>query len=401
MEPLVTPSEHHASLDALGRALSAAIADPDAATLARQRDRFLAVAPTPAASRRRPRAVAAGLSLAAAAALALLVSRDAPLTARAGAQPVRAGSWVAAGATPLELRFSDGSRVVLAAGAHARLESLDARGARVLIERGAVEASVHHAARTAWRFAAGPYTVDVMGTGFSMGWEPARGRFDLAMRDGRVTLRGPRCADGLAVRDRDEVHADTLAQTLTVGPLARDVAALAPPPRAPVAAGPTPQLPIPVEAPASAPPRARRAARADDRAAHAPTPALDDAVDDAAGLLRQADALRGGGQGMRAREVLLAVRSRYAGSPEASRAAFVLGVLSLDTFRAPAEASRWFELCLREAPDGPLSHEARGRRVQALHAAGDADGAREAAARYLARDPDGPFAPFARGILPR
>lgn len=388
--------------EALGRDLDPLIADASEATLARQRARFvLAATSTPRRSIRRA-ALPLGVALAAAAGAVFFAVRRAPpaaITARVGDDAVRAGQWVDAGAAPLELRFGDGSRVSLSPHTQARIERLDARGAALLIERGSAQASVRHTATSSWRFSAGPYSVDVTGTAFSVAWEPSSGRFDLAMREGRVVLRGPRCAEGIAVRDRDEVHADTVARALTLGPLPRVEVAVAP---APAVMGPTPQVPIPVEAPA--PERAVRTPRgghhpAAERAAHAPAAVVE--VDEASAMLREADALRVASQGMRARELLLDVRHRFGGTAAAARAAFVLGVLSLETFHAPAEAARWFELYLRESPDGALAREALGRRVQSLHLAGDDAGAREAAERYLARDPDGPFSPFARGILRR
>lgn len=390
--------------EALGRDLDPLIAEASEATLARQRARFVLAATSSPRRSIRTVALPFGVALAAAAGVALFVRHREPpaaITARARGEAVRAGQWVDAGATPLELRFGDGSRVSLAPNTQARIERLDARGAALLIERGSAQASVRHTAISSWRFAAGPYSVDVTGTAFNVAWEPSTGRFDLAMREGRVVLRGPRCAEGIAVRDRDEVHADTVARALTIGPLPRVEAAVATP-STPAVMGPTPQVPIPVEGPA--PERAVRSARGGhhpvaERAAHAPIETPD--VDEASALLRQADELRVASQGMRARELLLDVRRRFEGTAAASRAAFVLGVLSLETFHAPAEAARWFELYLRESPDGSLSREALGRRVQSLHLAGDDVGAREAAERYLARDPDGPFSPFARGILRR
>ncbi len=404
MEPPVTrPDPHTADVSAMGRALADALPDPTAAALARQRARFVMAS---TADRRPSRLAVAALALVGVGA-AVMVARGArtpasppSITARVGSHALRPGEWVAATSTPLELRFSDGSVVTLAPGASARVESFDLRGARVLLERGRAEARVHHTAQSAWRFAAGPYSVDVTGTAFALAWSPDDTRFDLAMREGRVVLRGPRCAEGIAVRDRDEVHADVRAATLTVGPMNAAVAAL-----------PTPQIPIPVAEDAGAVAMRTRPSRGvsvASRGAHAaPSREVDAQVveapavveGEAAVMLREADGARLAGQGMRAREVLLDLRARFGGSPEAVRAAFVLGVLSLETFRAPAEAARWFELCLRESPDGPLAREARGRRVQSLHAAGDTAGARAAARVCLDRDPEGPFAPFARGIL--
>ncbi|MFO0607119.1 MAG: FecR domain-containing protein [Polyangiales bacterium] len=397
----------------LGRAVADALPDVAPDRLARQRARVAGLAPS--APRRAAPAVAVGLGLAAAAGLvARLATRpDVPapaappgLTARAGAAPVAVGQWIAAADAPLTLRFSDGSEVTLSPGAHARVVSLDAQGARVLVERGRAEAAVRHADRTRWVFSAGPYAVQVTGTRFAVTWAPERARFDLAMREGSVTLRGPRCAEGLAVQGRDEVHADVAAGTLTVGPAPREVA-LGPVPQEPIPAGPVPQEPIPAP-PRPTPARVRsgHALAPAVAAAHAPSPAAvvpaapsePAPTADAASLLAEADAALRAHEHLRARELLMGLRARFPGAPESTRAAFSLGVASL-ALGAPAVAAGWFERYLREAPSGALASEARGRRAEALRAAGDTAGARAAAEDYLLHDPDGAFAPVARGIL--
>lgn len=399
-------------LSPLGRAVADALPPIAPARLARQRARFVATASN-VPRRVAPVAIAAGLGLAAAAGLvARFVTRPArapaSLTARNGASPVTAGQWIAASEAPVTLRFSDGSTVSLTPGSHARVESLDVHGARVLLERGRAEATVRHGASTRWVFSAGPYAVHVTGTSFALAWAPERARFDLAMRDGSVTLRGPRCDEGISVRGRDEAHADLAAGTLTVGPLRAELA-LGPVPQEPIPHGPVPQEPIPTT-PRPSPARPRSAARPVApiaRAAHVPpapvaepvvAPAV---VVDSASLLREADALRFANQPQRARELLIDLRGRFRGSPDAARAAFSLGTLTLDAFHSPAEAARWFELCVREAPASPLANTARGRRVEALRATPDAAAARAAAEDYLLHDGDGAFAPLARAILRR
>jgi len=413
----VTPeSPSPSDLSRLGRAVADALPAVEPARLARQRARLVAAAP--AAPRRvAPIALATGLGLAAAAGLvARLGARPttrppAALTAHIGPSPVTAGQWIAAAEAPVTLRFSDGSAVSLAPGSHARVESLDVHGARVLLERGRAVAAVRHGNHTRWVFSAGPYAVDVTGTSFALAWAPERSRFDLAMRDGSVTLRGPRCAEGILVRDRDEAHADLATGTLTVGPLRAEVA-LGPVPQEPIPHGPVPQEPIPTT-PRPSPSHTRSATprpiAPTERAAHAPTPApfvaapvaAPAAAADSASLLREADALRLANEPHRARTLLIEVRGRFRASPDAARAAFSLGTLTLDAFHSPAEAARWFELCVREAPSSPLANTARGRRVEALHATPDTAAARDAAEDYLLHDGDGAFAPLARAILAR
>ena len=95
------------------------------------------------------------------------------------------------------------------------------------------------------------------------------------------------------------------------------------------------------------------------------------------------------------REALVTCRRRFPGSERAAVAAYELGRSS-----SPSEASSWFgHLYLGEQPGGALAREASGRLVEARASAGDDRGAREAAARYLARYPNGPHAQLARQVL--
>ena len=367
------------------------------------------------------------------------------LSGLAAGRPVAAGQWLASPvAAPLELAFSDGSRVTLSPGTQLRVVELDARGARVMLERGHAEVHVVHRAGTAWRFAAGPYAVDVTGTAFGLGWDPAHGAFDLAMRQGRVMLHGPHCGDGMAVAGTESVHAGGAGEVLTLGAPAPSVPSAPGVPGVPGVPGPlaNPAVTATVTAPSSTVAAARsvgprRAARVLAPAPTAPVapvapvavgealPAaqgwrelaregrfrdamasLDDGAFRAAvgatepdDLLALADAARYAGMPFRARDALQAVRVRFPAAAGARRAAFVLGLLALDSPRVPLVAARWFTIYLDESPTGPLAAEAWGRLAQALDEAGDHDGARRAAGRYLEIEPDGAFAAAARALV--
>jgi hypothetical protein len=430
-------------LASLGRTVAEALPSMSPDRLARQRARVVALAPVPS------RRGAIALSLGAAVALLVVAGLSArfafhgtwsspALTARVGTTSVAPGQWIAAMERPLPLRFSDGSEVRLLPGTHTRVASLDAQGARMLIERGRVEVSVRHARRTRWLFSAGPYTVQVTGTRFDLTWEPDRARFDLVMHEGGVTLRGPRCLEGLSVRARDEVHADLARGTLAIGPGARAIVAGPVPhasiPQAPVASPPVLQVPdAPVlHAPTASGAGRLRTASATQRglaarprshtgagvsshgSSHGPSrgstvlPAPETASEptstamlpsaDAAALLAEAEAALRARDTLHARELLLALRGRFPRTPEATRAAFQLGVTTL-ALGAPALAAGWFERYLQEAPAGALANEARGRRMEALRSAGDTASARRAAEDYLLHDPEGAFAPLARAML--
>lgn len=371
--------------------------------LAAQRERLLLAAPR-SGGRRTVR-----LALASAAAAALLAlgialrpadpPRDRGLVATVDGRRLAEGQWLARDGATDTIRFSDQSAVVLGRGAQVRLGAITPDGADLFLERGALDVSVTHRAHSRWRFRAGPWTVAVTGTAFRLAWSPTTGGLELAMREGRVVLSGPRAEGGRAVVRGEHVLADASRGIVAVAapPATSEVEVAA---RVVSDAGATlattrvtPMVPRPPRRAAARPPDAGPAPEA--ARAHAPPPARDDL----GATLAEADRARFEGRVTDARALLIAVRAHHPGTPEAARAAHTLGVLALESLRAPAVAARWFEISLREAPDGPLSRESLGRRVQALREAGDTEAAREAASSYLARDPDGAFAPFARSVL--
>lgn len=369
---------------------------------AAQRERFLDAASVP--TRRAPRWPVAVAACALAALAVARRPREAPAPRALVATTLRGralapGQWIAREGAEDAIRFSDRSAVTLGRGAQVRLGALSPHGADLYLERGVLDVEVSHRDRARWRFYAGPWTVAVTGTAFRVAWSPTTGRLDLAMRDGRVVVTGPRTASGRAVTAGEHVTAD-LSRGVIVAlerPAESEVEVAA------RALTVVPAAPPRITPPAQRPRRVPRAAAVDAGAVAQPlarvaaAPARD-ALHDA---LDEADRARFEGRVTDARALLLDLRARYPGTPESARAAHNLGVLSLESLRAPAVAARWFEIALREAPSGPLARESLGRRVQALREAGDDIAARAAATDYLARDPDGAFAPFARSVLAR
>jgi TolA-binding protein len=120
---------------------------------------------------------------------------------------------------------------------------------------------------------------------------------------------------------------------------------------------------------------------------------------DDAQLWRLADAARYTGRGKLAREALLSVRRRFRSSWRARVAAFLLGRIAIEMLNDPREASGWFNIYLREDPDGPLAEEALGRRIGTCRQAGMRAESCRVAAKYLDRFPEGSFAEYARSVL--
>jgi hypothetical protein len=111
------------------------------------------------------------------------------------------------------------------------------------------------------------------------------------------------------------------------------------------------------------------------------------------------DAARYAGQTALARRVLQAQRARFAGSPAAAEATFLLGRLAEDAHEPGSAALPWYELYLAQAPSGAYAAEALGRRMLILGSQERGQRAREAARRYLEAFPRGAYVPQARQIL--
>jgi hypothetical protein len=329
------------------------------------------------------------------------------VTFRSAAGDGQAGAWLATGgANELPLTFSEGSEIVLAPDSRGRVEALGRAGASFLLERGEVRARVVHRSSTSWRFLAGPFEVRVTGTALGVDWDPARERFAVHVEEGSVVVRGPNVGAPQVVRAGEQVVVDLPSRTTRFSPNEPEVRADRDPPvdaggdaiAGPASSSGTPSAPQHVSP--SSPPASwtKLDEKGDYDAAYAA--ALNTGLgsvlraSSSDELLRLAQVARLSGHRDTEREALVTCRRRFPGSERSAVAAYELGRSS-----SPSEASSWFETYLGEQPAGPLAREASGRLVEAKASAGDDRGAREAAARYLARYPDGPHALLARRVL--
>lgn len=308
------------------------------------------------------------------------------------------------------VRFSDGSRVTLAARGRARVAHTSWRGAEIALDEGRADVEVTHRRLGRWVIAAGPYRVRVMGTRFSIAWSPASRRFEVAMQAGTVMVEGPGVRGELALREGDRLIANDARVTVGRVP---DVAA-APdlsrsvPPTLPAREDPAaPEGPPPARATRSVQPSPRRqgVSWADRVAAGDFEPVvreadrrLDDVLRGAplAELNALADAARYTGRHELARRALTSERRRFPATATASMAAFLLGRLADDRGDAD-EAVRWYERYLAETPNGAFAAEALGR--QMLASKRDRARAGALAQQYLRRFPQGPYAAAAKSFV--
>jgi hypothetical protein len=317
----------------------------------------------------------------------------------------QAGAWLATGnAGELPLQFSEGTQLVMAPGSRGRVESLERTGASFLLERGEVRAHVAHRPGTSWRFLAGPFEVHVTGTTLGVDWDPMQERFAVHVDEGSVMVSGPNVGEPQIVRTGQQCVVDLPSRTTRISPVGQEIAAGFEPP---IDAGADAPAAAAVPAMSSPTPRAlapttlswiKLDEKGDYDGAYAAALGVGLAsvlrASSSDELLRLAQVARLSGHRDTERQALVTCRRRFPGTERAAIAAYELGRSS-----SPSEASSWFDTYLGEQPSGPLAREASGRLVEARASAGDDRGARDAAARYLARYPDGPHAPLARRVL--
>ena len=345
----------------------------------------------------------------------------APLGATFGDHPLAVGEWVSAtepGAP--HIHFSDGSEVTLSPGSRARLATLDAVGAHLVLESGAADVRVtpNHGAR--YRVSLGPFAVDVTGTRFDVGFRPSDELFTLSLHEGKVVVSGCVLGEGRTILAGESLSASCRAGHFEISALGSRA------------------LPSPLPEASPTPPadgNAAEAAEADLGAEPEPGHALGR---DAAPAAPNWQSLSGRGRFVEAyalieldgfeaavsrapvKELALlgdtarfagkpsdallayqALRARGAGTAAAKQAAFSIARVHFDQRAAYAEAARWFRTYLTEQPGGPLAREAEGRLMESLSRAGDRAGARQVAEDYLAKYPHGPHQRVAGQLLSR
>jgi len=316
------------------------------------------------------------------------------------------GSNLVAKDVPASLVFSDGSRVTVSPHSTLSVDLLGKRAALARLVEGRLHIAVHHEPDTNYRFLAGPYEVQVVGTEFDLEWHAQAEGLTLVMQSGEVRVLG----DGSPrqVRAGQTLHLPSNREP------AREVALSAPaattPPGSLAAAAAVPASNV-IAAPQKPSALLPKAASADWHA-------LLNAGQFAA-IMRDADA-RGGERllesasagdlkvlalaarytGRRALSLRAwqALRARYAADAQNHGAAFFLG-RGYEEQGDATEAMRWLTRYLAESPSGPYASEALGRRLLLLSKSGRSGEAVSAARTYLQRYPRGAYAKSARLVL--
>lgn len=321
--------------------------------------------------------IAGGLAVAAALALAVLVSSADDSLATADGSTL-AGELIALDAAR-GVELDDGSRIELSPGS--RLAILDNSGSRISLHlsEGSTHFEVEPGGPRRWLIEAGPLTVEVVGTAFTVTRDGAHASVEV--QRGAVIVRG----DGVPDRVQRLGPGDRVAVGEPVE-LAEPAPEPTVTPTAPVASAveePIVEAPI-VEGPAEPEsPRARRARR--PRRVHT-----------AAEILARADTARRGGDLATAIALLERIDRERADDPSAGLAAFTLGRIELEQRDDPAAASRAFARAQQLGVPSALEDDVAVRLVEAFVRGGDVDGARDAARGYLEAHPTGRHAPEMR-----
>jgi hypothetical protein len=408
-------------------------------------------------------AATVGVATAAAVALVGLPRSASPLTyAVAGDVQLSGEMLEARGTRPVQVDFSEGTKVLLAPGGRAEIVAIDAQGARLRVHDGRAHFAVTHKPGARWSVVAGPFTVQVVGTEFDVTWSSAAETLEVALLTGSLYVEGPPPLSlPLQAGRRLVVRGPTRALEIGVIEATAPVVPAPAPAPAPSHAGSQaipsaqPKAPVPESkrgnrgnnlgnlgrvaalAPAASPPAKTLSpppaesppAESLPAPSQQPRPLVAPVswsvrmaageykivVDEAlsAGLEQSlrarptgdlsalSDAARYVGRADLARRALLAQRQRFPETDNAASAAFHLGTLAEKRDPTSREACRWYDLYLSAAPAGTFVPETLGRKMLILERRDDVTGARSIAEAYRRQFPAGPYRRQADRILAR
>ncbi len=336
----------------------------------------------------------------------------APLTFEVDSSEIAAHDYflVPPTAPSAHVRFSDGSDLTLEPGARGRVAELRADGAAIGLESGKASLHVVHRPGTRWSVNAGPFAIAVTGTAFDVGWSGTEEVFEVNLRSGSVTIKGPMANSGIQLNAGERLVASLKEGQLRVEHAA---AAASSAERSPVAASSgeqggafdeashkadgLPQIHAGAPAPRSNWTKRMAAGDFDAVLAEAQENGLDAVLarSPLADLVALADAARYRGKTDVARRTLVAQRERFESSTSARTAAFLLGRLAE---AEPETAIGWYDRYLGEAPNGEFASEALGRKLALVQSVSGPQAARPIAKEYLRRFPHGAYATKAREL---
>ncbi|HET9932381.1 MAG TPA: FecR domain-containing protein [Polyangiaceae bacterium] len=323
------------------------------------------------------------------------------------------------GAGEVRVLFNEGSKVTLMRGARGRLRTVDEQGSRVVIDHGTASFEVARSNEFHWFVEAGPFSVAVKGTQFTVSWDPVTEQFELNLRHGRVVVSGPVLEGDIELRAgrrlvvnlaRAETRiTDEKPGTVNDPPKLDDPAARTAAPEAvhtPESSTPAPAMSAAVPPPAASSGKLGRGGWSEQLAKGRWNQILDEAervglqttleTASSEDLFALADAARYRRRLDVARAALLAQRRRFPQSARSLDALFLLARVSESHDRA--RAIEGYDDYLRRSPSGTYAAEALGRKMVLTNELGGRSAAKPIAEEYLRRFPGGSYAGSARAL---
>jgi ferric-dicitrate binding protein FerR (iron transport regulator) len=354
------------------------------------------------------------------------VREPAALAYRVEGGSVLAGGYLRdSGDGGVRLFFNEGTKVELTPGARGRLRSVDKEGTRVVLDQGTASFDVARSKERRWLVEAGPFSVAVKGTFFTVSWDPPSERFELRLRHGSVIVSGPIASGDIELRAGQrlvvnlpkaetlitEEQADGATATSSGAPQApnRDAGSAG----AALDAGQVAAKDASEASSSSAIAPASGGGKVEHRPswaehlAHGHWDRILEEVESrgvnttletatSEDLFALADAARYRRRTDLARTALLAQRRRFPGSARSLDALFLLG--RVEESRDRARAISWYDEYLERAATGGYAAEALGRKMVLSNQLQGRALAQPIAEEYLRRFPKGSYAGAARNL---
>lgn len=293
----------------------------------------------------------------------------------------------------VELRFSDKSLIRLEP--HSSLGVSISEGGRVSarLTQGRLQADIEHQEATDYRFLAGSYEVQVVGTSFLLGYQQAEKRFDLVMTEGKVVVVEKSGKMHMVVAGQ-ELHFDSV-------PASQQLQASASIPSTKPADEPASEVrvsPSPSPVPSTDFRALARVGRFQEIVAQSRTLGLEQVLAErSAGDLQElAQAARYTGEFALAERVWLKMRTRFAGGTSGTNAVFFLGRLAEQRGRL-SPAIDYYDQYLNSGTS-LYAAEAMGRKLELVRRSRGEQAARPVALQYLKRFPGGAYASVAQEL---
>lgn len=319
--------------------------------------------------------------------------RDVTATHGAGSTGER---LIVSQAEAVELRFSDASVIRLEPHSALGVSIREDGSVSARLKQGRLEADVEHQEATDYRFLAGSYEVQVVGTSFLLGFQEQEKRFDLIMTEGKVVVAEESGKLHVVVAGQ-ELHFDSVPELEKQESLSA-VATTQPeseptPPVVVASATPLTPLPVPVDFRTLA-----REGRFQEIVAQSRTVGLERILVErpAADLQELAQAARYTGEFALAERVWLKMRTRFSGGASGSNAVFFLGRLAEQRGHL-SQAIDYYDQYLRSGTS-LYAAEALGRKLQLVRRSRGDGAARDVALQYLKRFPGGAYASVAQEL---